>query len=66
MAEQHAVVHVDQEVLAAPTHCQHPVPLQMPGFTTQGPAQWLAHAHRQHQGARNVLRKTAARDFNFG
>ena len=66
MAEQHPVVHVDQEVLAAPAHCQHPVPLQMLRLATQGPAQRLAHAHRHDVGARNVLCKAAARDFNFG
>ena len=66
MAQQHAMVQIDQEIFATAAYPQHPMPLQMRGLAPQGPAQRFANTDLRDQGTGNVLRKAAPRDFDFG
>jgi hypothetical protein len=64
--QQHALVQVEQQVLAAAAHARHRAAHQLLRLASQRPAQGFAHAHAGHGGARDTVRETQSRHLDFG
>ncbi len=64
--QQQALIEVEQQIFAAPTHLQHLAPLQRRRRYAQGPAQGLAHGGGLDAGAGDAVGKAQPGDFDFG
>ena len=65
MHKQQALLHIQQQVLAPPTHSDHLLTHQQLRVTTQRPSQGLAHHHRFDPGSSDRISKTAPCHFHF-